>query len=193
LLIAPHMGKAIIFLWLGGCVSSEFALSRQGRIAGDVASGGIGWVGTSTVHREDGVQNGSVGMSFQYLQQSPEGEGAFALGADARYARQLTSSRRWRGYGRASVGLAPCDLKDCGEREMEAASGRVLGVAIGVERFVWVPAAEDPRDSGWFSTSLGVVYTRSTHETLGDGDFVGVELGMRVGVNLFADRAGAEP
>lgn len=176
-----------------GCVSSEFALSRQGRMAGDVPSGGLGWVGTSNVYREDGVQNTSAGMSFQFVQMSPEGESAITVGAAARYARQLTASPRWRGYGRASFGVTACDLKDCGEREMEAESARVLGLAIGVERFVWTPAAENPRDSGWFSTTLGIVYSRTTHETLGDGDFLGVELGMHVGINMFADRAGAEP
>ena len=176
-----------------GCASSEFALSRHGRMAGDVPSGGLGWVGTSTVHREDGAQNLAAGMSIQSVQMSPEGEGALALGAVARYARQLTASPRWRGYGRASFGVAACDLQDCGEREMEAASARVLSLALGVERFVWTPAPENPRDSGWFSTTLGVVYSRTSHETLGDGDFLGVELGMRVGINMFADRAGAEP
>lgn len=196
LLLASSMRAIIIIAWVGGaalagCVSSEFAMSRQGRVGGTAASGGIGWVATSTVHREDGTQNASAGMSFQYLQQAPEGDGALVLGADARYARQLTRSRRWRGFGRASFGLAACDLKDCGEREMDAPSARILGVALGVERFIWTPGAENPRDSGWFSTSLGIVYTRSTHDTLGDGDFLGVELGMRVGINLFADRTKA--
>jgi hypothetical protein len=176
-----------------GCVSSEVALSRQGRMAGDVPSGGLGFVGTSTVYREDGVQHASAGMSFQLVQMSPEGESAMTVGAVARYSRQLTGSPRWRGYGRASFGATACDLKDCGEREMEAESARVLGVAIGIERFVWTPAPENPRDSGWLSTTLGIVYSRTTHETLGDGDFLGVELGMHVGINLLADRAGSEP
>ncbi len=173
---------------LAGCVSSEIALSRQGLVQGTAASGGIGVVGTSTVHREDGVQNVSAGISFQYLQQAPDGDGGAALGADARYARQLGAARRWRGFTRLSVGAAPCDWQDCGDREAEAPSARVLALAVGLERFVWTPDVADPANSGWLSTSLGVVYSHATHETLGDGDFVGVELGMRVGVNLFANR-----
>ena len=48
---------------LGGCVSSEIALSRQGLVQGTAASGGIGVLGTSTVHREDGVQKILAGVT----------------------------------------------------------------------------------------------------------------------------------
>lgn len=179
------MRTTIPLLLLGGCYAADFGMSRQGLVGGTAASGGIGWAATASTYREDGTQNVSSGMSFQYLQQSPTGEGGLTMGADARYGRQLGSSRRWRGFGRVSAGMAPCDWKDCGEeREMEAPSMRTLGAAIGVERFVWIPDAADPANSGWLSTTLGVVYSRSTHETLGDGDFVGIELGMRVGINV---------
>jgi hypothetical protein len=178
---------------LSGCYAAEAALSRQGQTSGTAASGGIGVAATASLYREDGVQNLSAGMSFDTLQLAPEGDVSVAIGAGARYARQLTTSPRWRGHARVAAGLAPCDLKDCGAREMEAASAQMFSAALGVERFLIAPDLADPANSGFISATLGVVYTRANHEELGFGDFIGVELGLRAGLNLFARRAGAEP
>jgi hypothetical protein len=178
---------------LSGCYAAEVALSRQGQTSGTAASGGIGVAGSASLYREDGVQNVSAGMSFDMLQLAPEGDVTVGLGAGARYARQLTAAPRWRGYARVAAGLAPCDLKDCGEREMEAASAQMFSAALGVERFLILFDPARPADSGFISATLGVVYTRANHEELGFGDFIGIELGLRAGLNLFADRSGVEP
>ena len=99
------MRMGICLLLLGGCISSEVAVSRQGLVSGTAERGGAGMEATSTVFHETGTQNVAAGFDIEMLDESLHHGLVTTVGATARYSRQLTASPRWRGFGRASFGV----------------------------------------------------------------------------------------
>ena len=47
---------------------------------------------------------------------------------------------------------------------------------------------DGPPKAGFLSADFGVVYTRTSDDMLGDGDFVGLAVGLHVGTELGGQR-----
>jgi hypothetical protein len=150
--------RAILLLsiLLPGCVLST-GLSRQGKVGGDAPGGGLGTsVMVGAQHRR-GPVIGAVEVGHAGLSQA--GETSVARVSGAVVAARLSAGGTWAGFAKGFAGA-------------------LSGGAIGVEHRL------SPADSEMLSVmSLGLVYTRSDDEMIGEGEFLGVELEVLLGLS----------
>lgn len=160
------------------------SLHRQGLVGGSAKSGGMGVSILSSTYRETGTQNIAAGISIQAVEQRPGGLTG-TLGAGARFAQQVGASGDWRAYTRTSFGLGACQLRSCTPtREQDRYA---FDAQLGVERFVMRPDSTNPQDNAGISAEFSVMYTRTVDSMLGDGHFIGLGIGLRLGINYFRD------
>ena len=159
-----------------GCYSAEASFGREGLIHGNPA-GGVAMNILAATYYETGKQNFAIGGDMQLLQHGSEGI-AGTLGAGARFAQQLGDSERWRGFSRASFGVEHCRLASC-KPDMQLPHRDVLEIQLGIEHMLV--------DNN-ISAELGFVYTHASDEALGTGNYIGLEIGLHVQLDLLAAR-----
>ncbi|HEY5951790.1 MAG TPA: hypothetical protein VIV40_40120 [Kofleriaceae bacterium] len=163
-------------------------IARQGLVHGTAGSGGIGLSLSSSTYRETGTQNVAGGVAAQLMLRPDSQDTLSTVGIGGRYAHQLGAARDWRGFTRGSFGVAHCQLATCTDPMDAMAHRYAFEAQLGIERLLMAPGAEQPQDGPFISTELAVVYTHVHDRLLGDGDFVGLALGLRIGLNLFAPK-----
>jgi hypothetical protein len=150
------MRACLLLVLVPGCALST-SLSRQGKVGGDAPGGGLGTTVMVGAQHRTGPVIGAVEIGHAGLSQA--GDGAVDRVSGAIAAARLSAGGEWAGF-------------------VKGFAGALTGAAVGVE---W---RLSPRDSEFLSTtSLGLVYTRSSDEMIGDGEFVGVELEVLMGLS----------
>jgi hypothetical protein len=173
---------------MSGCFASEVSVGRHGLVRGTAGNGGLGVNLNASTYYETGTQNIAGGMSIQMREQGPEREMVRTLGLGARYSLQLGESRDWRGFTRASFGLAPCQLMTCDDPMRAMERRYAFDAQLGIERLLIAPDLQQPQDSMVLSVEAGIAYTHAHDDMIGTGDFIGLTLGARIGYSILADR-----
>jgi hypothetical protein len=132
---------------------------------------------------ETGTQNVAGGVSVQVVDSGPSA--ISTLGVGARFARQVGTTGDWRAYTRTSFGIGPCQVSSC--EPMRDQERYAFEAQLGLARMFWKPGAA-PQDDPGMAAEFGVIYTRASDSDLGEGHFIGLGIGLTIGINYFREK-----